>query len=120
MRSFIATIFIFLLMCTMIFFNNRYVKECSDYILETIDPQKFYTAPVLYAENLEVFWEENKSFLGLSIASSELERISDLIIELKAFVNFENFQEVEHLRLLISDSADDLSRLERFEIENLL
>ena len=120
MRSFIATIFIFLLTCTMIFFNNRYVKDCSDHILEAIDPEEFYIDPALHAENLESFWEKKKSFLGLSIASSELERISDLIIELKTFIILENFQEVEHLRVLIGDSANDLSRLERFEIENLL
>ena len=115
MRSFVVTIFIFIIMCTMILINNRYVKECSEYISNLVTNERFYEDPELYVEELEGFWDRNKPFLGLSIGFKELDRMSELITELKLYINLENSPEVAHLRILINDCAIDLRRLEEIK-----
>lgn len=120
MRSFIATILIFIFMCVAISFNNRYVKDCASYICECISDESFYDDPSTAVNRLEAFWKKNHPFVGLSVGFKELDRMSELIIELKSYTELGNMSEAKRLRMLIIDSADDISRLEKFDIENLL
>ncbi len=120
MRSFVATILIFIFVCGIIVVNNRYVKDCASYICECVSEESFYNDPNAAVNRLEDFWEKNHPFIGLSVGFKELDRMSELIIELKSYTELGNTSEIKRLRMLIIDSADDISRLEKFDIENLL
>ena len=120
MRSFIATILIFIFMCIAITLNNRYVKDCASYICDCVSEESFYNDPKAAVNRLEDFWKKNHPFIGLSVGFKELDRLSELIIELKSYTELGNSSEMKRLRMLIIDSSDDISRLEKFDIENLL
>ena len=120
MRTFIITLLIFIAMCGTISFNNKYVKDCAAYISECVSDENFCDDPNAAVSRLENFWEKNHHFVGLSVGFKELDRMSELIIDLKSYTELGNSTEVKRLRALIIDSADDISRLEQFDIENLL
>ena len=120
MRTFVATIFIFIFTCSVIIVNNRYVTSCASYISECVSDESFSKSPENSVKRLETFWEKNHPFVGLSVGFKELDRMSDLIIDLKICTELGDTSEATRLRMLIIDSADDISRLEKFDIENLL
>ena len=120
MRSFIITAFLFFLMLGVIFFNKQYVESSAAFIIECVKIENLENDPLVYAEKLENFWNKNMPKLGLSVGFKELDRMSELIIDLKAYMELGNAGEVMRTAKLIEETADDISRLERFTLENML
>lgn len=120
MRSFIITSLLFMAVLCIIFFNGNYIKSSAEYIVECVDEANFESDPIASIENLEKFWEENHAKVGLSVGYKELDRMSDLIIDLRTYFELGNSAEVKRVRILITETADEISRLERFSLENLL
>lgn len=120
MRSFIITIFLFAATCSAIVTNNIYIKSTSEHIVKSLSGEDFERDPQTVAEELDEFWKKNHPIVGLSVGYKELDRMSDLIIDLKVQLELGNHAEVARLRAMIVECADEISRLERFEIENLL
>lgn len=120
MRAFIITIFLFAATCSLIAANNIYIKEVSEHIVESVSGEAFDSDPKKTADELDGFWEKNHPIVGLSVGYKELDRMSDLIIDLKVQLELGNHAEVTRLRAMIIECADEISRLERFELENLL
>ena len=120
MRSFIITALLFFLMCGGIFINNGYINQSAEYIRECVSDENFESDPEAAIKELDDFWKKNHSVVGLSVGYKELDRISDLIIDLKTYFELGNSSEVFRIRAMIDECADELSRLERFSLENLL
>lgn len=120
MRSFIITLILFASVCTAIVFNNIYIKRSAEYIVECVSDISFVSAPEEAIGRLEVFWKKNHPIIGLSVGFKELDRMSDLILDLKAYYQLGNLPEVTRTIDMIREAADEISRLERFRIENLL
>ena len=120
MRSFIITSLLFSAVLSVIFFNRNYINSSAEYILDCVSDTEFETDPIGSIERLENFWEKNHPIVGLSVGFKELDRMSDLIIDLKTYFELENADEVKRVRILITEAADEISRLERFGLENLL
>ncbi len=120
MRSFLITSLIFLSMCTAIFINNAYIRRSADRIREFVSEESFEADPEGAIKSLDEFWEDNHAIVGLSVGYKELDRMSDLIIDLKTYFELGNDSEVLRTRAMIDECADELSRLERFSLENLL
>ena len=80
----------------------------------------FLTDPDKTISELDSFWQRNHPIIGLSVGFTELDRMSDLILDLRFY--FESGKEAElfHTREKIKEAADEISRLERFGLENLL
>lgn len=120
MRSFIITSLLFTAILSIIFFNRNYINSSAQYIVECVEDSTFEADPADSIERLEVFWEENQAKVGLSVGYKELDRMSDLIIDLRTYFELGNSAEVKRVRVLIVETADEISRLERFSLENLL
>lgn len=120
MRSFIITALLFFLMCGGIFINNRYINQSAEHIREYVSDENFERNPETAIKELDDFWKKNHSVVGLSVGYKELDRLSDLIIDLKTYFELGNASEVTRIRVMINESADEISRLERFSLENLL
>jgi hypothetical protein len=105
--------------CGAILANNLYIKSTTQFICECVG-EEFERDPFSAVEKLEKFWEKNHPIVGLSVGYKEIDRISDLIIDLKIYQELENHPEIMRTRELIIESAKDISRLERFELENLV
>ena len=120
MRSFIITSLLFTAVLWVIFFNGNYINSSAEYIVECVEDSTFEADPIGCIESLENFWKENQAKVGLSVGYKELDRMSDLIIDLRTYFELGNSAEVKRVRVLIVETADEISRLERFSLENLL
>ena len=120
MRAIIITVLIFIFMCCIIFANNIYIKETAEFICECVSEGEFERDPSESIQKLDEFWQKNHPIVGLSVGYKELDRMSDLIIDLKVYHELGNTAEVLRVRALIIETADEISRLEKFELENLL
>ena len=120
MRSFLITLVLFLSMCGVIFANNVYIKKTADFICECVSEEEFEKNPSSAIERLDEFWEKNHPIVSLSVGYKELDRMSDLIIDLRLYFELGNSSEVKRARELIIESANEISRLEFFHLENLL
>lgn len=107
-------------MCGAIFANNVYIRHCADHISACVSDDIFEKDPAEAIDELERFWKSNHEIVGLSVGYKELDRMSDLIIDLKTYFELGNVSEVKRIREMIVEGADEISRLERFSLENLL
>ena len=119
MRSFLITLALFGTVCTVIFFNYRYINETSEYITNCVSDEVFNSDPEAVIEDLDNFWQENGPRVGLSVGYKELDRMSDLILDLRTYFELGNYSEVIRVRTLIKETASEISRLEKISIENL-
>lgn len=120
MRSFIITAFLFLIMLSIVYFNNSYIRSSADYICDCVSDAEFEASPDDAIKKLDEFWEKNHPIVGLSVGYKELDRMSDLILDLKIYHEAGNSTEVSRIRVLICECANEISRLEKFGLENLL
>ena len=120
MRSFIVTIFLFIIICLIIFFNNLYIKSTASHITELVESKEFDDNPNSTIKEIEILWEKKQRFVSMSVGYKELDRMSDLILDLKTYFELGNIDEVKRIRVLIVEAAAEISRLERFSIENIL
>ena len=120
MRSLIITLILLSAMCAAIVMNNLYIKSAAKFIEECVSDEKFDHDPQSAIDELDDFWKRNHPIVGLSVGYKELDRLSDLIIDLRVYTELEKSDDVEHVRAMIIESADEISRLERFRLENLL
>lgn len=120
MRSFITTLILFAIMIAVIFLNGSYVRQTSLRLEEFVSDDFFEHDPERAIESLDEFWQKNSSLISISVGYRELDRISELIIDLKMYFRFGDTNSVIKTRALIADAANDLSRLEKFNLENLV
>lgn len=119
MRSLIITLILFLSMCGLIVMNNLYINQCADCIVSLVE-EEFERAPEKAIEKLDSFWQKNHAIVGLSVGYKELDKMSDLILDFKTYFELGIDSEVKRVRILIVETADEISRLEKISIENLL
>ena len=119
MRSFLITLILFFATCSLIVLNNRYITATAEQITSLVDDKHFLEDPEDSITELEKHWEANHPIVGLSVGYKELDRMSDLIIDLRTYHNAENTAEVTRVRVMIAEAANEISRLEQFSIENL-
>ena len=120
MRSLIITLILLFAMFGAVTLNNVYIRKSSEFISECVSEDNFDSDPKGSIETLDKFWRQNHPIVGLSVGYKELDRMSDLIIDLKVQLELGNRAEVTRLRAMIVECADEISRLERFGLENLL
>ena len=120
MRSFIITAILLLTTCILITINISYIKNTAAHIESLVSDESFGTRGQEAIEELEEFWMRNNPFVGLSVGYKETDRMSDLILDLKSYYELGNADEVKRIRALIVEACDELSRLERLNIENIL
>lgn len=116
MRSFVVTAIILLIMIIMILLNSLYVTKITEKIELLVLAEDFGSDSV---EELEVIWNKAHPILSLSSSYTEIDRMSELITELKFYSENGNRREKDRIRLLIKDTASDIRRTEEFDFENI-
>ena len=120
MRSFIITLILFFTVISIIAINSLYIQETTDTLILYANDEEFKKAPTDALERLESFWDKNRLLIEFSVSCKEVDRMSELILDLGECIKASNTDEATRIRALIADCAKDISRLERISIENLL
>lgn len=118
MKAFIISALLFSLLIALIIGNAIYVHRVSEQIRNKLDVLDQSNAEETLSY-LEEYWQRHQPYIGLSVSYRELDHLSELLLSLRASSETQNEQDFELYRKIAIDAADELSRLERFSIENL-
>ena len=122
MKGFIITITIFIvLLCTM-FFNCYFVEKTineMEEIVHTLNPQPCEENSILI-DQIKKDWEKESIWLGLSVDYNDIKELTDIIDSLKAANETQNIEQFQIQVALLINAMDEIGRLERFSIKNIL
>lgn len=120
MKAWIVSLCLFILLIGIIIGNAVYVHRVADHLCSTLHALHFEDAKTAATlEELDAYWQRHHPFISLSISYRELDHVSETMISLRAAYDTQNVSDFEGYRQLLLDAADELSRLERFSVENL-
>ena len=120
MKAWIASLCLFLVLIAIIVANAIYVHRVTDHLQAVARELRFEdekTAADL--DELSAYWDHHRTFIALSIGYRELDHVCETILYLRAAYDTKSASDFEAYRRLLSDTADEISRLERFSVENL-
>ena len=120
MRSLIITLILFISIISAIALNSHFVRKSADTIIFYTSVEEFQKAPEDATAHLESFWSKNKLLLEFSVGYRDIDKMSELILELREAIDSSRMLEAERLCALISNCASNIARLEHLSIENLL
>jgi hypothetical protein len=92
----------------------------ADYIYSTVDSISKEEDSEETISALEIFWKDNKKYIALSVGFQEIDKIEDLISNLRSAYDSANAEELEKTKALLKNASRLLTRYERFHLENLL
>ena len=120
MKAWIASLCLFVILIAVIIANAIYIHRVAEHIRSEAaafsfeDPQ---TAEQL--ERLSFYWEHHRPLVALSLGYRDLDHVCETMISLRAAYDARSASDFEIYRRLLLDTADEISRLERFSVENL-
>lgn len=120
MRSLIISLALFLCLCVCIVFNFIYINKTAGQLYELIESLQCSTEYEDDLLRLERLWEKSSGVFGLSVSYREIDHFGETLLSLRAAFDAGNSADFGNYRLLLIDAVDEISRLERFSVDNLL
>ena len=120
MKAWIISLCLFVLLIGAIIGNAVYIHRVAAHLCAAADSLCFENAQTAETlDELMAYWDRHRAFVSLSISYRELDRVCETLISLRAAYDTQNASDFECYRRLLLDAADEISRLERFSVENL-
>ena len=119
MKAFIISLLLFLLLIGCIILNTVFLNRSADHFralamaIETPENRRESL------EELAATWEKQKKWIGLTVSFRELDHFGEIITQLHWAYEQKNEQEFQKYRSLFLDAIEEITRTERFSIENL-
>ena len=120
MKDILSVILLTVFVVSVISCNCFYMRQNSDYIYSTVDSISTEEESEEKISSLERFWKDNKKYIALSIGFQEMDKIEDLISNLRSAYDSSNAEELEKTKALLRNASRLLIRYERFHLENIL
>ena len=118
MKSFIISIIIFLILLTLITVNIFYVHNVCDKMIEltfSISESNTDNANQLY-----MLWKKNEATFSISIHDAHIEKISELIENIKSAVTVGNGAELEKNITLLREILNELKKNEEISFQSII
>ncbi len=119
MKSFLLSLALLALVITGVCVNRIYISHAADVINGTVSQLDLKDDSKESLEKLERYWEKHQKYIGLSVSYRELDHLGEMLISLRWAYDTENEAEFEKYRALTFDAVEEITRMERFSIENL-
>ena len=119
MRSFIATLVLFALLIGTVAINAIYVRSVCNKIESMAEELRSSSQRDTLIPKLKSTWYNNSPYLNLSIRTSEIERMGDLIESLAASYYAQNEAEFQKYCILISALADEFYQYEQISLDSI-
>jgi hypothetical protein len=110
-----AILFIALVLATVI--NYLYINNVGN-TLKSLAEQTRENPSGCIA--LSEYWEKHKDIVAISVSNIEIERLSDAIDSLVAYVDSDCFEEFRRSIELVINAIESIRRLERISTETIL
>lgn len=122
MKTFWASIIIFLIMTAAIVVNYFYINSVADNLCHMA-----YKTPTLtedgcyeYISQLDNYWRRHENIVELSVNFTDLNKISDEIAHLKSLSLIGEQADFEATRQLLINSIQKMRRLESISFKNII
>ena len=119
MKSFIASLILFIAVIFFTILNSIYIsKSCEeiDYLTRQIASDDDRDVAI---QKISQLWKSKRIIFELSIKTNEIERMNDLIESLKASHSSQNEAEIQKNCILISELVIDFARYESISIKSI-
>ena len=122
MRGFIITLILLAILISIVIINSFYVHNIINDIKNEIASLK--TIPceenAIIIKNIKSDWEKDSVWISLSVSYEDIEELTDMITSLEAANSVRDYNQFKLYYELISNSIDDIGRLEKFSVKNIL
>ena len=119
MKSFWGSVILFAAIILAVVINGIYIIYVSESLLGYANKLKEEKDPAALLEELQDFWDYNRTFLSLSIDTTTIDEVEKIILSLSASHQMGERYEFEKYRVHLVESAEEISRLERLRFENI-
>ena len=122
MRGFIITIILFILLLSIVILNFFYI----DYIINNMKQNINSLQSIPCEENaitinkIKENWQKDSVWVGLSVSYEDIEELTDMIASLEAANAVKDYNQFKLYCELILNSIEDIGRLEKFSVNNIL
>ena len=122
MKGFIITTLLFVILMTVISLNVFFISQT----INTMKAEVSSLSRTPCLENEEIItniinaWNKNSVWMSLSISNDDIEEVTDIIDSLKAANSTDNIIQFQINIELLLNSIEELGRLEKFSIKNIL
>ena len=120
MKDILCVSFLILFLISVIVCNCIYMAHNADYVSSTVDEIFLDKDSEKKISDLEGFWRRNKMFIALSISFQDMDKIDDLISNLRSAYDTSNAYELEKAKALLRNASGLFTRYERLHLENIL
>lgn len=122
MRGFIITLILFAILISIVIINSFYVNNIINDIKNEITSLK--TIPceenAIIIKQIKSKWEKDSIGVSLSVSYEDIEELTDMIASLEASNSVKDYNQFKLYYELILNSIEDIGRLERFSVKNIL
>ena len=120
MKDILSVSFLAFFLLSAILCNCIYMHRNADYIYSTVDSISSEDDSEDRISALEAFWQRNKKYIALSVSFQDIDKIDDLISNLRSAYDSSNTDELEKVKALLLSASRLLTRYERLDLDNIL
>ena len=122
MKQVVIVLVLFGLMIGGIVWNGIYINKEGSRISARLEelPEAPGEEAARMARELEESWKKESKIAGLSVGATAMDRVSETLAQLVAAAECGDYYGYHSARALLLDVVNDLPRLERFRIDNLI
>ena len=122
MKQVVLVLVLFGSMIGGIVWNALYINKEGSRIVSRLGelPEAPGEEAVRMAQDLEKDWHRSAKVVGLSVGVAVMDRVSEGLAQLVAAARCGDYYGYRAALALLFDMVGDLSRLERFELDNLI
>lgn len=120
MKALVISLIIFTLLSVALFANFVYVNNTADSLHSLAKSLTLAPSGKDALDKLEAEWSKASLVFGLSVNSKEINAMDETLLSLRSAYTLGREYEFEHTKALLIDCINDLRRLERFSVKNIL
>ena len=118
MKAFWFSVILFAMIILAVALNGIYIIRVSEHLREYSDRLEKEN-PAALLDELQDYWEYNRRFLSFSMDAITIDEVEKIILSLQVSHQSNDRYEFEKYRVYLNEMAEEISRLERLDIENI-
>ncbi len=119
MKVFWASIILFSALLSCVIFNACYIQKLEDRVTYFIDSLEKPVSRETHLSELEAYWYSHRDWLSLSVAYREVERLNELITEMRWAHEEQKEEEFQKYRSLFSDAIQEIADSEKISFNSV-
>ena len=122
MRGLIITLILFAILISIVIINSFYVNNIINGIKNEITALKSFPCEenAVIIKQIKSDWEKDSILISLSVGYEDIEELTDMIVSLEASNSAKDYNQFKLYYELLLNSIEEIGRLEKFSVKNIL